>query len=456
MMDVLLVNPPRQTPQKADFPPLGLAYLSAVLKRQGHAVQVIDASPFSWGRLADLLREKAPSIVGVPCWTLERGQAFKVARMARQILPRVKVVLGGHHATAFPDQMFRCADADAVVLGEGEETILELTRALLEGTELSGIPGIVFRRDGQVIRTVERPFISDLDSIPYPDYSNFDLGQYLGLPEVRGRAASLITSRGCPHRCTFCSGSRFWRHTWRGRSAANVLGEIEWLYSQQDVRNVMFYDDNFTVKKERAIEICSGILDRGLQIRWATASHVTHINAELLDWMKRAGCYRIDFGVETGNPQMLRDIEKGQTVEQIERAFMLAHQARINPRAFLMVGNPGETMETIDQTVALMKRIRPYNSRTAGILWVLPDTPIYERAKSQGFLTDESWLQSDEMFHFVAENSMAQLEAMKDRLMLGMARNEGTLKAGVEYWARKAFYRWSVLQKFRKLKVLFQ
>ena len=455
-MEILLIAPPRPIPQKSDFPPIGLAYISAALRGEGIDVRVLDASAFSWKTLAEPLRLHSPSVVGISCWTLERGQVFKTAKLVKEILPKAKIVLGGHHATAFPEHMFINAYADAVVIGEGEETALELFRAMLTRQSLENIRGIAYSENGRIHLTEHRDLIINLDLIPYPDYADFNLDDYLGLPEIKGRAASIMTSRGCPYRCIFCSGSKFWERRWRSRSPENVLGEIEWLYYDQKVRNFIFFDDNFTVQKDRAIQICQGIIDRKLDIHFVASSHVAHIDKELLYWMKRGGCYRIDFGVESGTPEILDKIKKSQTVEQIEQTFELVHEAGIKPRAFLIVGSPGENEKTIDQTVSLMRRIKPYDSRTAEIMWVLPNTEIYELAKTQGLLTDDFWLKNNETLYYTCEHTLDELKLLRDHLMKETSRNEGTIKAYLEYLARKAYYNYPLLQRLRGLRKVFK
>ncbi len=455
-VDILLIAPPRKIPQKMDFPPIGLAYLSSYLKKAGIRSSVIDACPMSWDDLTRKIAEKSPPIVGITCWTQERGQAFRTASIVKEVLPDTKIILGGHHATAFPENMFIQAHADAVVIGEGEESTLELVSALLEGGRLDKVKGIAYKENGGVILTGQRDFIKDLDLVPYPDYDDIDLRNYLGIPDADGVAASIMTSRGCPHACVFCSAASFWKRKWRARSPGNVVGEIEWLYKSYGVRNFAFFDDNFTVNKGRAIEICSEIIKRDLDIHWVASSHVSHIDEELLHWMKRSGCFRIDFGIESGSPVVLKNINKGQTVDRIEHTFRLVHAAHIKPRAYLMVGCPGETEETIDETLLLMKKIKPYYSRTAEILIVFPGTKLCDIAKESKLIADDYWIESDEMLHYTCEHNLEELKRLKDRLMRGMARNDGTFKALLEYWLRKLYYRHDLLQKMRRFRRFFR
>lgn len=191
-------------------------------------------------------------------------------------------------------------------------------------------------------------------------------------------------------------------------------------------------------------------------MNWVASSHVTRIDEELLRWMRKSGCYRIDFGIESGSPTVLRNIEKEQTVVQIEYTFRLVHEAGIKPRTYLIVGSPGETKEAIDETLALMKRIRPYDSRTAEIMLVFPSTKLYEIAKDKGLISDDFWLQTNHTLHYTCEHTFEELKELKNRLMKGMAKNEGTFKATVEYWARKAYYKYAFLQKLRKFRRIFK
>jgi len=450
-MDLLLINPPREIPQRADFPPIGLAYIASYLKENGIKASVLDASSFSWKKLKEAIQHKSPGVVGVPCWTIERGQSFKTAKLVKEILPESKLIMGGHHATAFPEHMFRLASIDAVVIGEGEATTLELVRALLDDSNIDKVKGIAFERNGEVIFSEQRDLIQDLDCLPFPSHEDFKLDDYLGLPESKGKTASIITSRGCPHRCIFCSASKFWKRNWRARSAKNVLDEIEWLHKDFQVNNFLFFDDNFTVNKKRAIEICKGIIERHLDIKWVGESHVSHVDKELLTWMKKSGCYKIDFGVESGSPMILRHIRKGQSVERIEEAFRLTHEVGIKPRAYLMVGNPGEDDTTIKETAGLMKTIKPYDTLSGQILWILPDTEIYGMAKSKGIITDEYWLKSNSTMYYTAEHSLKELESLRDLLMIELARNQNDFVAYTTYLLKKLYYKFSVLQRFREL-----
>ena len=454
---VLFINPPREVPQRVDYPPLGLAYLAAYLKQNNIKASVLDAAGMTWKQLVAAVKKRQPYIVGLPCWTVEREQTFMAAKLVKSFIPDVKLIFGGHHATVFPAQMFRLADADAVVLGEGELTTLELVTSLLDNAPLAGIKGIAYREAGNIVITEPREFISDLDTIPFPSYDDFNLDDYLGLPETTRKSAALMTSRGCPYACVYCAASKFWKRQWRARSAQNVLAEIDYLYRTHGVRALMFFDDNFTIRKDRVIDICHGIIERQLDVIWAACSHVNQIDAEMLDWMKKAGCYRIDFGVESGSPEVLKNIKKNQTTAKVEETFRLCHEAGIKPRAYLMVGNPGENDKTIDETIALLTKIKPHDTISGQILWILPGTEIYDIAKAKGIISDDYWLKNDKFIpYYTGEHTEKELKKLRDKLTHGTTKIDKKFTAYLSYLIRKIYYRFPVLQKARALKKRFK
>ncbi|MCR4432279.1 MAG: B12-binding domain-containing radical SAM protein [Tepidanaerobacteraceae bacterium] len=425
-MNILLISPPVLS-RRARFAPSGLAYIAAVLKKEGHSVKCIDAFDLSWESLRDRIMEVHPDVVGISCWTIGRGQAFKTAHIARECSPESKIVFGGQHATFLPRQMFEADDADFVVLGEGEETIVELVRALEYGVDFSNIKGIAYKNGDDIIINSPRPLITNLDSLPFPCYDDFDLDAYEGL-HGSGKAIGIITSRGCPFNCNYCSSTQFWTRKWRYRSAENVLSEIEYVYNELAVREIVIYDDNFTTKKDRAIEICKGIIERKLNLVWAASANVRTVDQEVLTWMGKAGCCEVRYGVESGSPTILKNINKRQTIDQIRNAFRWTREVGMMPHGYLMVGCPGETSQTINDTVKLMREIAPRQSPSAGILWILPGTEIYERAKSYGIISDNSWLEGEDEIFYTAEYSMDELKKLQMQLLKGLARNNGILK----------------------------
>jgi len=446
-MKVLLISPPRENPQPASFPPIGLGYIGAVLKQAGHEVRIIDAAAYSLKELKRAILDVNPEIVGLTCWTVERGMTFRVAKLIKENFPHASIIVGGQHATAFPEHMFQLAHADVVVLGEGERTTAELVRCFEDGSDISRVKGIVYQHNGKAVYTQHRELIEDLDKIPFPIYDDFDLKKYVGLPERKTLATAIVSSRGCPYNCIYCSSAVFWKKRWRARSSENVLAEVEWLYKDYNVRSFIFFDDLFFLNKDRAIEICKGIIERKLEVGWVAEGRVNLVDRELLKWMKKAGCYRIDYGVESGSPNILENINKKINVEQIKNAFGLTHEFGIKPVAYLMVGNPGETDVTIRETIQLMEQIKPYYTNTGGILWILPNTEIYEMSKKLGIIDDSYWQKNIETPFFTGERSLTELKALRNQLTLGLAKNKGSLKGYAMYLFRKCYDNSPLIQR---------
>lgn len=454
-MRILLISHPSSRPRRPDFPPIGIAYLGAVVRNRGHEVFLVDGELTGLEGIVEEAKRLGPDIVGVTCWTINRGAVWELCRALKRVLPKAFLVLGGQHASIYPEHIFQKTHAGAVVIGEGEETLCELLEVLGSGGDLALVSGIAYRtRDGDIRRTEPRPQIEDLDTVPFPYYEGFrgfgfqQYGGFAGLPRP---TAAVITSRGCVFNCSYCGSVRFWGKKWRRRSARNVLDEVEHLVSDMGARSIFMFDDNFPVNRKRAMEICGGIIDRFPGMEWACCSHVKMVNEELLDIMKRSGCISIDFGVESGDNGILRNINKNQTREDIERAFALAHKAGIRPRAYLMVGNMGETTGTIDETIDMIGSIKPYSSIGATILWLLPGTDVFREACEKGFIDDSYWLEKDDMPYNVQEHTYEELLGLRQRLMRGIARKKGGIAPLVSFYLKTIYYRYPSLGRMRSL-----
>ncbi len=408
-MKVLFTSHPDKHRQQPDFPPIGIAYLGGVVHNRRHEVLLIDSGLTSLGDIARQVKEFSPDFVGVTCWTINRGTVWELSSILQKIAPAAFLAVGGSHASFYPDHIFVKTHATAVVIGEGEETVCELLDVLENGGDIGSVRGIAYRKqDGTIAYTAPRPPIEDLDAIPFPYYAgfrDFSFQHYAGFAGLPKPTAAVITSRGCVFDCAFCGSVNFWGKKWRYRSAENVLDEIQILVQKMGARSIYIFDDNFPVNKKRAMDICQGIIDRKLHIQWACCSHVKMVNKELLDIMKECGCVSIDFGVESGTNVILNNIDKNQNREDIERAFACTHSAGINPRAYLMVGNEGETIDTIDETIEMIGAIKPHASIGATILWLLPGTRVFCEAREKGFVDDDYWLRSDDVLYNLQEHT---------------------------------------------------
>ena len=302
--------------------------------------------------------------------------AVEIANIAKRINPKVKVIFGGVGATFLYHHLLKNFDCiDYIVIGEGEYTFLELIRSLESNEkDLSKIKGIAYKRDVEIIKTEEREFISNLNELPTPS-------KYF-------KYRHLCSSRGCPWNCIFCGSPKLWKRRIRFRSPKNFVEEIELLY-KKGVNLFYFADDNLTIDKKRTIEICRDILERGLDISWYAISRVNYIDEEILYWMRMAGCIQISYGVESGSEKIRRRLNKPLKKQDIVRAFDLTKRYGILPRAYFIYGCPGETWDTINETIDLIYEIKPL-SCLFYILDIFPGTELYERIKM--FLNEDIWL----------------------------------------------------------------
>ncbi|KKR04009.1 MAG: Radical SAM domain protein [Candidatus Uhrbacteria bacterium GW2011_GWF2_39_13] len=453
-MKIVLISNPVSRRQRPDYPPPGIAYLGAVAHQKGHEVLLLDGGLLSCSQIISKTRLFSPDILGVTCWTIDRGMVWKLCEMLKQTVPNAILIMGGPHATIYPEHIFKLTHTSAVVLGEGEDTFSDIIDAISEGKDFKSIPGLALRaKDNNVFYTEIRQRIDDLDRIPLPYYAgfeNFSFSHYCSHPPLPSPSAAIISSRGCVFDCSYCASVRFWGSTWRFRSPENILAETGWLVEKYGVRSLFFYDDNFPVNKNRAIAICEGIIKNKWDLKWACCSHVKMINSELLKAMKASGCIAIDFGVESGDDNILMNINKCQNHKDIERAFSLTSEAGISAQAYLMVGNPGESESSVDNTIELIKRIKPRMCGT-NILWLLPGTKVYQDAVRNGFINDDYWLTNNDVPYNLQEHSMRNLVMLRQRLMMGIAKEKNGISLRVNNYLKCLYYRHPFLSRYRSL-----
>lgn len=435
-MNVLLLTPPAprlRNPATAEadmlppktWVPLGIAYLASALRADGVETHLRDLHDATMEDAAELLNRMQPDVVGISCFTYGRVNALHLASLARTVLPDALVVMGGPHATFFPEQMLANQAVDVVALGEGEETIVELVRCVVDGRTFEQVCGIAHRVNGEVVRTPSRVRTTVLDGLAFPIYDSFDLTGYKS-PDIPQEylpltGTHILTSRGCPFHCNFCSVNRFFEGRWAYRSPHNVADEIDELIDRLDVRHIYFSDDLFTLNRDRVIALCKEILDRRLHFVWMAETRVDMVDEDLLAWMRKAGCYRIYYGVESGSPKVLKAANKGFTPAHIRRAFKLTHEAGMEPCCFLMVGNPGETLETIEETVALVREIQPSTMPILGINTILPASAQYDHAKEVGLISDDYWISEENPPLYTAEHDVDDLIFLQMMLTKGIA-----------------------------------
>lgn len=374
--------------------PLGLGYIAAVLRQGGHNVSLIDpeAKGMSYKELGKEIEDGHYDLIGISCTTSSFESARRIARMVREV-SHSQIILGGVHASALPEMILRrFPEFDIVVIGEGEETILELCNSLsLKDPDLSQVRGIAFRQDGQILLTPPRPFIKDLDSLPYPARDLVDLSHYRPHAQLgRGkRSATMISSRGCPYRCTFCASHLTTGFVFRARSPENVVGEIEYLIETYGVEHIIFVDDEFTLNQERVKRICELIIDRGIKVDWFCFTRVDTLSKELLSLMKEAGCFCLCFGIESADEEILKRLKKQITVEQCRRALNWCNELGFKTHTSFILGNPGDSKESIEATINLALELKS-TMAFFNIMTPFPGTEIFNQYSTK-FEQMDNW-----------------------------------------------------------------
>ncbi len=397
-MHVTLVNPPYPSgaPQSI-FIPMGISYLAAVLEMNQHEVDVIDGQVLkpTHRELEEELVKRQPDVIGVTSSTLTYKPAIEIVKTAKKATPDCLTILGGPHVTVMDEQtLSEHPEADIVVRGEGEQTMLELAHRISESNlkDLHEVAGITFRKNGKIVQTPNRPFIQNLDELPFPAYNYLPLSKY----RLLGKAyIPIITSRGCPSQCTFCLASRMLGKRFRTRSPRNVVDELEWLRDTHGADIFAFYDDTFTFDRKRAREICEEMKNRNVDLPWDCRTRVDRVSKELLAEMRDANCQLIHFGVESGSQKMLDAMKKGTSVKQNEVAIRWAKEVGISVAISVIVGYPGETMDTLRQTLDFIRKTEPdYVYVCVAIPY--PGTELHNLLEELGWEMSKEWNHYDE------------------------------------------------------------
>ena len=398
-MKVVLINPRTPGAEVSRYlritaPPMGLAYLAAVLERQGNSIKIIDAQALSLthSRLREQIEKEKPDIIGATAVTPTIYDAMNAISVGKEVCPVAFTILGGPHATFLPIRILRdCPQLDAVCIGEGEETMLDLARTLEQGGNLANVRGIAYRKGKKVKKNLPRPLISDLDSLPFPARHLLPMDRYTLLGEPY-KMAVLISSRGCPFNCVFCSSSRLFGKKFRARTAKNTVDEMEHIIEKFNIHVMEFADDTFTLVKKRVENICYEIRKRGLDVTWVCSSRADTVTKDLLIKMRKAGCSLIFYGIESGSQHVLNLMNKGEKLEQIIKAVRWTKKAGIEAYGSFILGFPGETKAELEATINFAKKIG-IDFAEFSTITAFPGTPLYEAAKKENALLSEDWSQ---------------------------------------------------------------
>lgn len=396
-MKVLFVNPP-QTASKYKFmgviaPPLGIAYMAGVLQENHIDVEILDASAedMDFKDVEKELLKRKPDLVALTALTPTIGRALETAHVVKETLPDSIVVMGGYHPTFNFIETLEDENVDIVIRGEGEYIMLNLVQALENQSSLHDVKGIVFedKNSKEIVVNPEAPLIQDLDELPFPALNLLPMKKYR-LLDMDTHMTTMITTRGCPMQCSFCSSAAMHGKKIRERSVENIVDEIEYLKTNYDIDTIAFMDDTFTLKKRKVMAICDEILKRNIEIMWGCTSRVDTLDEKLLKKMKEAGCITIFIGVESADQQQLDNMCKNTTIAKIENAFKIAHKLKIRTIASVALGMPGDTKEIMNKTVKFVHKLKP-NYAIYSLATPYPGTRFYKEAFEKNLIKIKDW-----------------------------------------------------------------
>lgn len=414
--DFLIINPPspdgyiyirdvnrsgRRTRERSIWPQNSLAYLAAVAKEHGYQPNILDciASEIGWNQVIEYLKTYRPK------WVIIEGISSTITNdaYAGYLAKRYtgKTVLIGPHVTALPESTMEAYPSlDFGIMGEVEETLGELIQAVDNNNDLSLIKGLLYRDSGKIINTGERAFIQNLNSLPMPLQELLPLDKY-SAPYIGGPYTFVLHSRGCPNSCYFCRQNVMWKSVCRLRNGESIAAEFKYL-AGLGVKKVMFHSDTFTQDRDNVLDICEHLKKADTGIEWICNGRVDLVDPEILKAMKLAGCFMVNYGIESGVQQLLDDSNKGKnaTIENARKAVAMTKDAGIQVWAYFIIGLPGETRQTIKQTSAFAREL-PVELVNFSVATPYPGTPFYKTAEKNGWLKNVEWEDFDQNYSAV-------------------------------------------------------
>jgi len=440
-MKVLLISPLLAPQRKPVDINIGLAYIAAVILKAGHEVELLDIEGYRYTNEEVLEKIKNSNCDLIGIGTLITGYKYVkgLVNEIKKIKPNVPLIIGGSIATSIPEIIVSDMQIDYAVIGEGEKTIIEFIDTLKSNGDFSNVKGLAYKKDGKYFYTGDRELIPNLDDIPIPAWHLFPLKEvYLknggGGIFPKPFAAFFLSTRGCPFHCTYCYNP-LQNQKIRSYSAARFMEEIRYLRYNYQIKGFYVADDLFIYNRKRVVEICNIMIKEKLNLKWYTTARVNLVDEELLRLMKKAGCLSLCFGVETGSLLILKNIKKQATVDQVEKAIALCKKVGIKPICSYMIGNVGETRETVFESVELMKRLR---IRPTHFFFATPypGTELYDYAKENGKIPNEIELFS--MYGEQGEKILVNFTNMPNKELFEL-RAEAIKKAMDNYYKQNIF-----------------
>ena len=391
MILLMTTAPPEKSPwgMPGKLPPLGLAYVAAVLEKNGFQVEIYDNYLLErpTEEVESEIAKRSPEIVGITCSSLTYSRCIELAKAVKRVCPSCKVVVGGPHPSYMPQTMLDHAEIDYAIIGEGEQAMLRVAAAIIEGEEkvaIAKIPGVACKI-GEKVVMAEPEFISDLDQVPFPARHLLPMKMYdraLSYLSVKP-VDTMSVLRGCPYKCAYCETRQLWGTACRAFSPQRVVDEIKHLAEFYGTHGIYFVGDNFTINKNRTSELCRLIGKSNVDVKWTCETRADLINRELLTEMKVAGCQTIFFGVESGSPAIQQKLGKNIDLQEVQRTFDLCRQIRLQTATSFMLGIPGETLRDIDATFQFAKSLKA-DWCQFNIYVACPGSQLYDEVLSKG------------------------------------------------------------------------
>ncbi len=394
-MKILLVQPSQKNVYgasiKPSYVPLGLLYIGACLEKAGHVVDFVDLDidGFSENKLLGYVNGTKPDLIGFGSTTVTINNVLKISGLIKNATD-IPIIVGGIHATIAGEELIRNKNVDYVVVGEGEETIVELAETLANGQELSEVKGIYYKAGNEVVFTGDRALVKNLDNIPFPARHLLKHPTGYVPPDARKiPVASIMTSRGCAGRCTYCCTKLIFGRRMRFRTAKNITDEIEYKIKKYDIKEIHIMDDCFTINKKRVLEFRDEIKKRGIKTTFVFSNGIRadQVDEDILRALKDIGASTVAFGVESGNQMILDNIDKGLKLDTIRKAFRLSKKHGFTTWGFFMIGLPGENQRTVRDTIEFAKELDPDFAKFL-ILKPFPGTEVFRQLQREGRIFD--------------------------------------------------------------------
>ena len=399
-MKILLVN--LGTEGMTDYPPLGLGYIAAVLMRDGNKIEISDMVKCDQNEILKL-RDSNFDIVGISATSFSYNRACEILKGFKLINQDIITIMGGPHTTIALGDVLQCKYIDYAIYGEGEITIAELVKLLGSNADknqpqLASIQGLIYRSpNGNALVNPPRPWITNLDALPFPAFHLFKNTKYY-------HTYPILTSRGCPYNCIYCAAGTVWGHKWRSRSAINIIEEIEYAKKRYNWHgnNFGMIDDSFNVNVSRAFEFCELLIDKKINIKWGCQGiRADNMPLELAKKMKLAGCHGVTIGIESADPRVLKNIKKGETIDQISTGIKNLFMANIIVGGSFMIGNPGDTLETLRKSIEFVQK-SPLSFISFNNARPYPKTELWDFVIDQGHFLEDDYTK---FHHFSREPS---------------------------------------------------